>query len=52
MIEVATKHSFALLQGTTPSASMKMYPDVNLKESRETIKLEFEYPTTSSDQSP
>ena len=42
MLEVATNDFFALLQDIAPLAIMKMYLDVNLRESTQPAKSESE----------
>ena len=42
IVEVAIKVYFVLFHDTSPSANMKMYPDVDLRESTQPIKFEFE----------
>jgi len=42
MIEVATNDCFALLQDIAPLVIMKMYPDVNLRESTQPAKSKSE----------
>ena len=42
IVEVAVKVCLTLLQDIAPPANIKMYPDVDLRESTQPAKSEFE----------